>query len=80
MEQIARKTTFRTSTLCQREMKYFLTYGVVLAAFSFGIGQTVNQLREKPLPLLYMSKEERLTKAVARIQSNEQKDSLSLKL
>lgn len=41
----------------------------VLATAALGLGLAINQLRDKPIPLVYESKELRMEKAVARISS-----------
>ncbi len=45
---------------------------LILATAGFGVGFTVNQLRDKPLPLVYESKELRLEKAVAHLAAPKQ--------
>ena len=55
-------------------IKPFLLFVIVLATISVAVGVGANQLREKPLELLYKDKEARISEAVERIQASEAKE------
>ena len=44
---------------------------LILTLFSLGAGLLINQLREKPLPLVYQTKAERMEESVQHIRSGE---------
>jgi len=61
-------------------MKHFIKFFLILSALAVTVGLAVNQLRDKPLELLYKSKKARLAEAVERIQATEAKEAVSLEL
>jgi len=55
-------------------MKSFFSFVIILTTISVTVGVGANQLREKPLALLYKDKKERIAAEVERILASEAKD------
>jgi len=57
-------------------MKCFLQFFLILSALAMTLGLALNQLRDKPLELLYKDKKERLGDALTRIQEGKSNEGL----